>query len=83
VVGRGFHNANRRLTLEADASASASPTVNIGPVVDRNDLDESLVFVNSVDHSVGTASGTPKACELETERLAHPLRRIRDMVNRL
>jgi hypothetical protein len=52
-------------------------------VVDRNDLDESRAFVNSVDHPVGTASRTPKAFELETERLAHPLRRIRDMVNRL
>jgi hypothetical protein len=50
-------------------------------VIDRNYLDESLAFVNSVDNAVGTASRTPESLELETQRLANPLRRIRDMVN--
>jgi hypothetical protein len=52
-------------------------------VVDGDYLDESLAFVNSVHHPVGTASRTPKALEFETQRFAHPLRRICDMVNRL
>jgi hypothetical protein len=64
-------------------SASAGPTIDIGSVIDRDYLDESLSFVNSVDHPVGSASRTPEALELETQRFAHPLRRIRDMVNRL
>jgi hypothetical protein len=51
-------------------------------VVDRNDLDKPLAFVNSVDHPIRTASRTPKALELKTEWFAHPVRRIRDMVNR-
>jgi hypothetical protein len=64
-------------------SGSAGSTIDIGSVIDRDYLDESLAFVNSVDHSVWTASRTPEALELETQRFAHPLRRIRDMVNRL
>jgi hypothetical protein len=64
-------------------SGSAGPTIDIGSVIDRDYLDESLAFVNSVDHPVWTASRTPEALELETQRFAHPLRRIRDMVNRL
>jgi hypothetical protein len=63
--------------------ASPSPAIHIGPVVDRDDLDESPAFVNSVDHPIGAASRTPEAFELETKRFSHPLRRIRDMVNRL
>jgi hypothetical protein len=64
-------------------SASAGPAIDIGSVIDRDYLDESLAWVNSVDHPVGTSSRTPETLELETERFAHPLRRIRDMVNRL
>jgi len=52
-------------------------------VINRDYLDESLAFVNSIDHPIGTASRTPEALELETERLTHPQRRISDMVNRL
>jgi hypothetical protein len=40
-------------------SASAGPAIDIGSVIDRDYLDESLAFVNSVDHPVGTASRTP------------------------
>ncbi len=70
MVGRGFRNANRRLTLEGARISLGEPDDYIGPVVDRNDLDESLAFVNSVDHPVGTAAGTPNPFELETERFA-------------
>jgi hypothetical protein len=42
-------------------SGSAGPTIDIGSVIDRDYLDESLAFVNSVDHSVWTASRTPEA----------------------
>jgi hypothetical protein len=65
------------------ASASAGPAIDIRSVINRDYLHEPLAFVNSVDHPVRTASRTPEALELETERFAHPLRRIRDMVNRL
>jgi hypothetical protein len=65
------------------ASASAGTTIHMRSVINRDYLDESLAFVNSVDHPVRTASRTPEALELETERFAHPVRRIRDVVNRL
>lgn len=65
------------------ASLSPSPAIYIGPVVDRDDLNESPAFVDSVDDPIGAASRTPETLELETERFSNPPGRIRDMVNGL
>src|SRR5467141_1776989 len=64
-------------------SASAGSAIDIVSVIDRDYLDESLAFVNSVDHPIRAASRTPKAFKLETERFSHPRRRICDMLDRL
>jgi len=92
VVARTFRNANQDLVLRGRLialsartalSASAGSAIDIGSVIDRDYLDESLAFVNSVDHPIRAASRTPKAFKLQPEGFSHPLRRICDMLDRL
>ena len=78
-----WREPERLISGQRAPSASAGSAIDIRSVIDRDYLDESLAFVNSVDHPVRTASRAPEALELETERFAHPLRRVCDMVNRL
>jgi hypothetical protein len=70
MVGRGFRNANPRLTVVGSSISLGEPDDRCQPAVDGDDLNESLAFINAVDHPVGTPSRTPKALQLETWRLA-------------
>jgi len=65
-MGRGFRNANPRLTVVGSSISLGEPDDRCQPGVDGDDLNESLAFINPVDHPVGTPSRTPKALQLGT-----------------
>jgi len=69
--------------LLADLSASASPTVRVGPMGDCSHDDRVGRIVDRIDDAVGATSGRPLTFQFEVQRLAHAAGIRRDRVNRL
>jgi len=69
--------------IPAPESASGSPPINIDTVVDGDDLHKVFAFVDSIDDTVSATSGAPETFELQTKWLAHPVRRVGDVIDRL
>jgi hypothetical protein len=57
----------------------ASPAINVGPVIDREDLDQALIIEEPVDNSVWTPPRSPEAFQFPAQWLADSQRIIGDV----